>query len=88
MQITLSADLAALVQKHILSGNFDTAEDVVRCALESWEAESNSWTDEDRSALEVQIAEGLAQFAAGKGISPEELDRRIDVVREKRFVSR
>ncbi len=51
------------------------------------DAESSAWTDDDRAALDAQIDEGLAEFAAGGGIGEEELRRRLAASREERLVS-
>ena len=42
MQVTVPPDLEALVQKRLASGAFASAEDVIRCALETLEA-GESW---------------------------------------------
>jgi Arc/MetJ-type ribon-helix-helix transcriptional regulator len=60
MQLTVPADLETLINKRLSSGGYASAEDVLRRALESLDAEE-SWTDDERRALSAHIEEGYLQ---------------------------
>ena len=62
----------ALVQKHLASGAYATAEEVVRRALEVLDAEE-TWGDEERHALNLKIGRSLEQFDRGEGNSGDEV---------------
>ena len=76
MQFTVPPDLEALLQKRLATGAFANAEDVIRCALETLDAEE-SWTDEERRALDEKIDRALEQVAAGRVYGPEEARRKL-----------
>ena len=75
MQLNVPPDLEALVQKRLDTGAFANAEDVIRRALETLDAEE-SWSDEERSALDEKIDRALEQVAAGRVYGPEEARRK------------
>jgi Arc/MetJ-type ribon-helix-helix transcriptional regulator len=81
MQLTVPPDLEALVQKRLATGAFANVEDVIRRALETLDAEE-SWTDEERSALDEKIDRALEQAAAGRVHGPEEARRKLAALRE------
>jgi Arc/MetJ-type ribon-helix-helix transcriptional regulator len=81
MQLTVPPDLEALVQKRLATGAFANAEDLIRRALEALDAEE-SWTDEERSALDEKINRALEQVAAGWVYGPEEARRKLAALRE------
>jgi len=81
MQLNVPPDLEALVQKRLASGAFANAEDVIRCALETLDAEEN-WTDEERRVLDEKIDRALEQVAAGRVYGPEEAQRKLAGLRE------
>jgi Arc/MetJ-type ribon-helix-helix transcriptional regulator len=81
MQLNVPPDLEALVQKRLATGALANAEDVIRRALETLEAEE-SWTDEERRALDCKIGRALEQVAAGQVCGPEEARRRLAALRE------
>ncbi len=81
MQLTVPPDLEALVQKQVATGAFANAEDVIRRALESLDAEE-SWTREERSALNEKIRRALEQVGAGRIYGPEEAQRKLAALRE------
>ena len=81
MQLTVPPDLEALVQKRLATGAFANAEDVIRCALETLDAEE-SWTDEQRRALDEKIDRALEQAATGRVYGPEEAQRKLAALRE------
>ena len=62
MTITLEIrpDLEALVQRRLATGAFANAEDVIRRALETLDAEE-SWTEDERRALDEKIGRALEQ---------------------------
>ena len=81
MQLTVPPDLEALVQKQLATGAFANAEDVIRRALETLDAEE-SWADEERRALDEKIDRALEQVAAGSIYGPEEARRKLAALRE------
>jgi Arc/MetJ-type ribon-helix-helix transcriptional regulator len=76
MQLNLPADIDALVQKRLATGAFANAEEVIRRALETLDAEE-SWTEEERCALDQKIDRALEQVAAGRACSPDEARRKL-----------
>jgi Arc/MetJ-type ribon-helix-helix transcriptional regulator len=81
MQLNVPPDLEALVQKRLDTGAFANAEDVIRRALETLDAEE-SWSDEERSALNEKIDRALEQVAAGRVYGPDEARRKLAALRE------
>jgi Arc/MetJ-type ribon-helix-helix transcriptional regulator len=81
MQLDVSPDIEALLQKRLNSGGFANAEDVIRRALESLDAEE-SWTEEERRALDEKIDRALEQVSSGKVYGPEEARRRLAAMRD------
>jgi Arc/MetJ-type ribon-helix-helix transcriptional regulator len=86
MQLTVPPDLEALVQKRLATGAFANAEDVIRRALENLDAEE-SWTVEQRRALDEKIDRALEQVAAGRLYGPEEARRKLAALREERLAN-
>lgn len=87
MQLTVPPDVEALLQKHLATGAFANAEDVIRRALETLDAEE-SWTDQERSALDEKIDWALEQVAAGPVYGPEEALRKLSAVKEAHLANR
>jgi putative addiction module CopG family antidote len=81
MQFNIPPDLQPLVEKRLASGEYGSAEEVFRRALEVLEAEE-TWTEEERRALDQKIADALAQVAAGKVYGQEEARRKLAALRE------
>ncbi len=81
MQLNVPPDLEALVQKRLATGAFANAEDVIRRALETLDAEE-SWSDEERSALDEKIDRALEQIAAGQVYGPDEARRKLAALKE------
>jgi len=81
MQVTIPNDLEALVQKRLASGAFSTTEEVLRRALEAQD-EEESWTEEERHALDERIDRSRAQFDAGQFYGPGEARRKLAAMRE------
>jgi Arc/MetJ-type ribon-helix-helix transcriptional regulator len=81
MQLTIPNDLEALVQKRLATGNFASAEEVLRSALEAQDDEE-SWSDEERSALDQKIEHALQQVAVGQVFGPDEARRKLAALRE------
>jgi Arc/MetJ-type ribon-helix-helix transcriptional regulator len=65
MQLNVPPDLETLINKRLASGGYANAEDVLRRALESQDAEE-SWTEEERQALSSHIEEGYLQAERGE----------------------
>jgi antitoxin ParD1/3/4 len=87
MQLTVPPDLEALVQKQLATGAFASAEDVIRRALETLDAEQ-SWTDEERHALDEKIDRALRQVAAGQEYGPEAAQRKLAELRAEHLANR
>ena len=83
MQLTISPDVEALVQKQLATGAYATAEDVVRHALQ--ELDEETWTEADRQALEREIKRRLEDMDSGKAkmLSPEEFRQRLESLIER-----
>ena len=86
MQLTVPTDVEALVQKRLATGAFASVEDVIRRALETLDAEE-SWTDQERSALDEKIDRALEQVAAGRVYGPEEARQKLAALRETHFAN-
>jgi putative addiction module CopG family antidote len=87
MQLNIPPDLQPLVDKRLSSGEYSSAEEVFRRALEVLEAEE-TWTEEERRALDQKIDHALAQAAAGNIYGPEEARRRLAGLREAHLSDR
>jgi putative addiction module CopG family antidote len=81
MQLTIPSDLQPLIEKLVSSGEYASAEEVFRRALEALEAEE-TWTEEERRALDEKIDRTLAQVAAGQIYGPDEARRKLAALRE------
>lgn len=81
MQLNIPPDLQPLVDKRLSTGEYASAEEVFRRALEVLEAEE-TWTEEERRALDEKIDHALAQVDAGKIYGPEEARRKLAAMRE------
>lgn len=81
MPLQLSTALEDLVQKRLASGAYANAEEVIRLALEAQEAE-DSWTGEERLALDLKIDRALEQVATGKTFGLEEARQRLSLMRD------
>lgn len=79
MQLNVTPDLERL--KRLSSGGYTSAEDVLRRALESQDAEE-SWTDEERRALSAHIEEGYLQAERGELIDGTKARREIHAMKE------
>lgn len=80
MQLTIPPDVEALVEKRLATGAFANAEDVIRHALQALDAEE-SWTGEERRALDEKIDRALEEVAAGRDYGPEEARQRLASLR-------
>lgn len=76
MQLNVPPDLEARLAKRLATGNFASAEDVIRRALEALDAEE-AWTAEERMALDSKIDRALEQVAEGRTYSPEAAQQRL-----------
>lgn len=81
MQLTVPPDLETLINKRLSSGGYANAEDVLRRALESQDAEE-SWTDEERRALSAHIEEGYLQAERGELIDGEQARSEIQAMKD------
>ena len=86
MQLTLSDDLEALVEKRLATGAYADAQDVLRCALEAQEVdEDDEWTEEERRAVSDHIEIGYQQAQRGELIGQEELEVRFAAFKNQRL---
>src|ERR1035438_4104616 len=81
MQLNVPPDIGTLVQKRLDTGAFADAEDVIRLALETLDAEEN-WTDEERRALDEKIDRALEQVTAGRIYGPDEARQKLAALKE------
>ncbi len=84
MPLQLPTDLKALVQKRLASGAYASAEEVIRRALEAQDSE-DSWTEEERQALDRKIDRTLEEVTTGKTYGPEEARRKLAAMRNASF---
>ena len=82
MQLPVPPDLETLINKRISSGGYANAEDVLRSALASQDAEE-SWTDEEHRALSAHIEEGYLQAERGELIDGAQARREIQAMKEE-----
>jgi len=82
MQLTVPPDLETLINKRISSGGYANAEDVLRSALASQDAEE-SWTDEEFRAFSAHIEEGYLQAERGELIDGAQAHREIQTMKEE-----
>ena len=87
MQLNVPPDLEALLQKRLATGAFANAEDVIRRALETLDAEE-SWSHEERHALDEKIDRALKQVAADRVYGPEEARRKLAALRQAHLENR
>lgn len=81
MQLNIPPDLEQLIKKRLSSGGYESAEDVLRRALEAQDAEE-SWTDEERQALSAHIEEGFLQAERGELIDGAQARREIQAMKD------
>ena len=82
MQLTVPPDIESLINKRLSSGAYTSAEDVLRRALESQDAEE-SWTDEERRALSAHIEVGYLQAERGELIDSEQARLEIQAMKDE-----
>lgn len=82
MELTVPPDLETLINKRLASGAYESAEDVLRRALEAQDAEE-SWTEEERKALSAHIEEGYRQAVRGELIDAEQARREIQTMKDE-----
>ena len=87
MQLNVSADVVALIQKRLDTGAFADAADVIRYALETLDAEE-SWTDEERLTLDEKVDRALNQVAAGRSFNPEQARAKLAALKEAHLLHR
>jgi antitoxin ParD1/3/4 len=81
MQLNLPPDLETLINKRLSTGDYESVEDVLRCALEAQDAEE-SWTEEERRGLSAHIEEGYQQAERGELIDGAQARREIQGMKE------
>jgi Arc/MetJ-type ribon-helix-helix transcriptional regulator len=86
MQVNVPPDLEALVQKRRATGAFANAEEVIRRALETLEAEEH-WRAEERRALDEKIDQAWEEVAACRVYGPDEARRRLAALRDEHLLN-
>ena len=84
MQLTVPPDLEILINKRLSTGDYTSAEEVLRSALEAQEAEldaEQSLTDEQRHALAAHIEEGYLQAERGELIGSAQAKSEIQAMK-------
>jgi antitoxin ParD1/3/4 len=71
-------EIEALIQQRLHSGAFESVEDVLFDALEI-QGEREAWLQENKEAVNAKIERGLAQLDRGKGITGDDLRKRLEV---------
>lgn len=71
MDVRLTAEDEALVQKRLAGGSYASAEEVVHEALRIMDEEGQS-LDERREQLIARIHQGIGEIERGGGMTPEE----------------
>jgi antitoxin ParD1/3/4 len=71
-------EIEALIQQRLHSGAFESVEDVLFDALEI-QGEREAWLQENKEAINAKIERGLAQLDRGKGITGDDLRKRLEV---------
>jgi len=81
MELHVPADLEKLIEKRLSSGAYENVEDVLRRALEAQDAEE-SWTEEERHALQAHIEEGYLQAERGDLIDGSQARQEIHSMKD------
>jgi Arc/MetJ-type ribon-helix-helix transcriptional regulator len=81
MQLNVPEDLKILINKRLSSGRYESAEDVLRRALEAQD-EAENWTDEERKAITSHIDEGFAQAERGELIEGGQARAEIEQMKQ------
>ena len=71
-------ELEAILHQRTKAGNFSTVEDML---LQTLRSDEESWTAEERQALDEKIDHALEQVAAGKTYGPEEARQKLAAMR-------
>ncbi len=71
-------EIEALIQQRLHSGAFESVEDVLFDALEI-QGEREAWLQENKEAINAKIERGLAQLDRSKGITGDDLRKRLEV---------
>lgn len=80
MSLVISPDLEALIEKRIATGDYASADEVIRRALEAQE-EAETWSAAERSALDEQLDASLAQSAKGNVCGPQSALEKLSLLR-------
>ena len=85
MQLTVPPDLEMLINKRLSTGDYTSAEEVLRSALEAQEAEldaEQNLTDDERQALSAHIEEGYLQAERGELIPSAQAKNDIQAMKD------
>ncbi|MBZ5622418.1 MAG: hypothetical protein LAQ69_27350 [Acidobacteriia bacterium] len=83
MTITLQPELEALIRKRLESGAFQDAEDVLRRALESQDAEE-AWLELHRREVGEKLERAMEEFDRGGGIPASQVRLRLEAMKVPR----
>ena len=79
MQLTIPPDLQALIEKRMATGAFESAEEVLRCALEAQDEEES----QQRQAISDHIEEGFRQAERGELYTEDEVRTHLAEFKER-----
>jgi antitoxin ParD1/3/4 len=79
MNISITPELEKFVQSLVKSGMYNSASEVIRDALRLLE-EKRELRKKRIEQLNAEIQKGLDSLAAGKVVTPEEMDAELDAI--------
>ncbi|MFN9112853.1 MAG: type II toxin-antitoxin system ParD family antitoxin [Bacteroidota bacterium] len=79
MNISITPELEKFVQSLVKSGMYNSASEVIRDALRLRE-EKQELRKKRIEQLNAEIQKGLDSLAAGKVVTPEEMDAELDAI--------
>ncbi len=79
MNVSITPELEKFVQSLVKSGMYNSASEVIRDALRLLE-EKRELRKKRIEQLNAEIQKGLDSLAAGKFVTPEEMDAELDAI--------
>jgi putative addiction module CopG family antidote len=80
MEIRLSPDLAAMVERDVAAGRFASVDEYIAKAIELLH-EREPWRDESLEELNASLEEAIAQAERGEILDEAEVRRRMNVMK-------
>ncbi len=81
MQLNVPPDLETLINRRLVTGAYESAEEVIRRALEAQDAEE-SRTEEEREAIASHFEEGCRQAERGELIDGDRVRTEMQAIKE------